>query len=498
VKRCAVGFLVFVGVLALIVWGGRAHYHRVGTERLNAVSAKLDTEEPGWRLDAILARRQQQAPPPGRNAADLVVAVGDQVAPERNKLWAAWRQAEGFQERDRSNHRLPPEWVEHLDKMREHTAAVREQARSLRGLTAGYYPLTVGDNPYMALLPHLSKAREVAALLEYDALLASANGDPDTAIRAAHAALNVGRSIGDEPTLISQLVRIACDHIAAQAAFQALAWGKARQGLPELQAAFTAEADEPWLLHGLRGERGSIDRTFAGLASGKLTSEDFVVLGLQTPGPLDHAAFRLYKAFVPEDHAAALRILSEYIAAARLPHHEQAAALAAVQFPPRPPDDFRYLGTNLLLPACAKVGDASLRCRAQLLAAACLIACERFRQARGRWPESLEELPKDLLPGGVPLDPYDGKPMRFERHDDGVTVYSIGPQRSLPAQKPTELGPFTIHGVGWKLWDPDQRGLSPKPPVDPPDFLRPLPPGSVGPNGEPLPEPIPPPRGVNR
>lgn len=464
VKRLGGAFLILVGVIALIVWGTRAYYGRLGTDRLNAATAKLDAEEPGWRLDDILARRQQAAPPPGRNAAEVVLPVAALLAPPHNKDWGTWRSTEGFYERDRSNHRLPPKWVAYLNEMREPTAEVREKARTLRDFTAGYYPITVGDNPYAALLPHLQQARDVASLLDYDALLAAVDGQPDDAIRSAHAALNVGRSIGDEPTLISQLVRIACNVIAAQAAFQVLAWGEPRQGLAELQAAFLAEADEPLLLHGLRGERGSIDRTFAGLASGKLTAEDFVMMGLQKPGPLQHAGFRLYRAIIPEDHAAALRILSEYIAAAKLPPHEQTAALAAIKLPPRPPDDFRYVGTNLLMPACEKVAEAALRNRALLLAGACLLACERFRQQTGRWPESLAAIPKDILPA-VPTDPFDGHPLRFERLPDGVTVYSVGPKRHsrLTSQTVTELGPYTTHGVGWKLWDADRRGLPPKP-----------------------------------
>ena len=228
--------------------------------------------------------------------------------------------------------------------------------------------------------------------------------------------------------------------------------------------ALAAEADEPWFLNGLRGERASIDRFFANLESGKLGADDLAAAGLQTPGPLQRAAFRLYKGVLPEDHAAALRVLSEYVAAAKLPHHEQAAALARVQLPPRPPDDFRYVVTNLLVPACEKVGEAALRTRAMHLAAACLIACERFRQKTGRWPESLDEIPADTLPA-VPTDPNDGKPIRFERLPDGVTVYSVGPGPRMAnvSPKPTELGPYTEHGIGWKLWDPDQRGRPPRP-----------------------------------
>lgn len=483
-KRLGIGLLVVVGVLALVVWGGRAHFRRVGTERLNAATAKLDAEEPGWRLDAILARRQQQAPPPNKNAADLILTIGEPLTAVANKKWSMWQSAEAFQDRERSNHRLPPEWVVHLDEMRDDTARLRERARTLRNYSAGYYPLTIGENPFAALLPHVDKVRAVAALLEYDALLAAVDNDTDGAFRSAHAALCVARSFGDEPILISQLVRIACANIATQAAFQALAWGEAKQGLPEFQAALAAEADEPWFVNALRGERGSLDRIFTGLASGRLSMDDLAALGIDNPGTLDRAGFRLYKAFIPEDHAAALRILGEYIAAAKLPHHEQPAAFAKIKLPPRPPDDFRYIGTNLLLPAVEKVAEVGLRSRAQLLTAACLLACERFRLANGRWPESLAEIPKDILPA-VPLDPYDGNPLRFERLKDGVTVYSVGPRPRPQTYRLTEMGPFTDRGIGWKLWDVDQRGLPPKPkPVEP------------GPGGDD--EPIPPPREVIR
>jgi hypothetical protein len=488
----AVGFLVLLGILTLVVWGTRAYFGRLGAERLNAVSAKLDAEDPGWRLEPLLARRQQQAPAKEQNAAEVVLPLGEQLSHERNKPWTDWRRAEGFQDCDRSNHRLPPEWIDHLNKMRDHTATVREEARKLQTFTTGYYHVTMGENPYTTLLPHIDKARQVVALLQYDALLAAVDNDPDAAIRSAHAALNVGRSIGDEPFLISQLVRISCATVAVESAFQTLAWGEPRQGLTQLQAAFATEANEPWFLNGIRGERASIDRIFAGLASGKLTLDDFVILGLQKPGPLEYAAFRLYKGVIPEDHAAALRILTEYIAAAKLPSHEQAAALAKIKLPPRPPDDFRYIGTNLMLPATEKVAEAGLRSRALLLAASCLIACERFRQARGRWPESLDEIPKEILPD-VPLDPYDGQPIRFERLHDGVTVYSVGPQRKTnTTQKPTEIGPYTVHGFGWKLWDVDHRGLAPRP------WAPDAPPGWRPEYAVEVPDPIPPPREVKR
>src|SRR5438876_11774909 len=100
----------------------------------------------------------------------------------------------------------------------------------------------------MTLLPHVQKARELVVLLEYDASLAALEGDPDRGIRAARAGLVIARSIGEEPFLISQLVRIACARIAVQSAIQVLAWGQPTEGLAELQAELRNEADLPWLL----------------------------------------------------------------------------------------------------------------------------------------------------------------------------------------------------------------------------------------------------------
>jgi hypothetical protein len=53
------------------------------------------------------------------------------------------------------------------------------------------------------------------------------------------------------------------------------------------------------------------------------------------------------------------------------------------------------------------------------------LAVERFRLAEGRLPESLEELVPKYIEA-VPIDPFDGKPLRYKRLEKGYTIYSIG------------------------------------------------------------------------
>ena len=245
-----------------------------------------------------------------------------------------------------------------------------------------------------------------------------------------------------------------------------LAWSEPKQGLAELQAELLAEANFPWLLTGLRGERGMIDKLFQGLESGAITFRDLGGLGGDGEGSMKKFAFKLYKGLLPGDHAKALELLSAYIAAAKLPPTEQVAAVKAIPLPPRPPEDFRYMVALMIVPATAKIAEASIRIRADLLAASAAIACERFRIANGRWPTSLAEIPKAILPE-VPTDPYDGQPLRFQRFEDGIAVYSVGDGKEETVMRRRGNGdPLSHIGQGWKLWSPEHRALPAEIPLE--------------------------------
>jgi hypothetical protein len=91
-----------------------------------------------------------------------------------------------------------------------------------------------------------------------------------------------------------------------------------------------------------------------------------------------------------------------------------------------------------------------------------LLATERFRQAEGKWPASLDQLRPRFL-SEVPLDPFDGKPLRYKRLEDGVIVYSVGADGTdnggiLDRESPYKQGT----DVGFRLWDVPHRRQSPR------------------------------------
>jgi hypothetical protein len=53
------------------------------------------------------------------------------------------------------------------------------------------------------------------------------------------------------------------------------------------------------------------------------------------------------------------------------------------------------------------------------------LAIEAFRRRQGRLPEQLDELVPELLPI-VPVDPIDGRPLRYVVQGDDFLLYSIG------------------------------------------------------------------------
>jgi len=95
------------------------------------------------------------------------------------------------------------------------------------------------------------------------------------------------------------------------------------------------------------------------------------------------------------------------------------------------------------------------------------LAAERYRQARGRWPATLAELVPQYI-ARVPLDPFDAKPLKLGKHEQGIVVYSAGmdgiDNGGLIGPTPTAPG----SDLGFRLWDVKHR-RQPAKPLEKPD-----------------------------
>lgn len=450
VKKVAVGLLVPLGIFALVILGGRAYLSSVGTDRLVALTSQLDAAEPGWKIEGLLTRHREKELPPEQNAAVIVQKVHD-------LLPHAWRARDGKQPFPTP---MPPftrpdaKKTAAMQAFKEPTAEARSLARTLRGLPNGHIPIADAAAFRTAGWQHTTRLLDVARLLQYDGALAGLAGDADGSIESAHAALNVGRSVGEHPSLMAQLTRGACAKLAANAAQDSLGWGEPARGLAELQAAFVQEADAPRMLHALLGERSWLSDRFTRFDSGELTAAE---LSDRPLGTKSAAIVGFYRGISQGEHAENLRVLNEAIAAARLPFDQQAAAYAAI----RPvTGDWRFSGYPVAgRSAVERYAHDDLRIRVDLLAASAGIACERFRRANGRWPASLGEIPKDILPA-VPTDPFDAQSLRVVPQPDGVAV--VVADHPPPGSSPRP----PANRTAFRLYNPAHRGpdAPPRPP----------------------------------
>lgn len=432
---------------------------------LAAAVAEADADDPDWRWDALNAARTR--PPAGKNAADVVAAFRGQLPPGH---WGERLNpdSEGVPARVPPNARHHEQVDDEAGQELDRCAAALATARTLRDFPSGHRELTPRPDFISTDLNATQATRAAVFMLGWAAEREARAGRFGEAVETAHAALNASRSVGDEPTVISQLVRSSTRAGAVLALERVLGQGvPPADGLAAIQSALAADAEEPLALHGLRGERAGMDILMGNVLSG--------VLPADTIGDPPDPARRLgpglgwwvCRDIAVSERAKLLRAHTRFVAAARRPVHEQPAAFRAA-FPGG--ESLAEWRTGLLASAHAHL-DWFWRGVAHTRSAAVGVACERFRQRTGRWPNALTELAPDLL-REVPLDPFDGKPLRYARTADGVVIYSVGLDGTDDSGTPRDDRPdHRGTDVVFRLYEPDKRGLPP-PPEEAPEPRR--------------------------
>jgi hypothetical protein len=289
-------------------------------------------------------------------------------------------------------------------------------------------------NGYAALLPHLTEIKEEATKFRILALCAADRGDVDGAISAFEDIARCGQTLASEPTLISQLVRIACY----------------RMVLDDLERLLSGHVLNPSQLERVDSlldqfqMKGALRISFimdraTDLAVFDLSPEGLSQLELWGSGEegMGTRGYRLGMGVLTAtglkdaDRLLILETLTEGIALAdrddpdSLERCEQLfpdAAEKAREFPPR-------IFSAILLPALGKATVRFAGFEARRRAAKTAIAVERYRLAHaGKIPEDLATLVPEFQ-SQVLKDPFDGESLRFHPLEKGFVVYSIGVNR---------------------------------------------------------------------
>ena len=336
---------------------------------------------------------------------------------------------------------MPPlreEEVEAID------ALVKESAKALEALetAAALSGVDWGQRfttPMMStvFLSDLTPQRSLASLVRSKMLLEHHRGDDAEALRCARRLLFIGRAVDHQPTLVSHLVAVGINAMAAQGAAQVASElrvaGKRDAGsrgaaTPEQVRALIAEfLDERALAEGQRrswiGERVMQIDSINALADGR------------AGGTPPNAAARAKLPFIRPYFYDNGRVMTAYTTALMRATESSADVTSYRQ---RLPDQAaikaspRYLLASILVPSLDRAGEQHYRHLADRRMAATVLACRLFAAEHdGRLPRTLEELVPEYLPA-VPIDPLaaGGKPLGYvgpEKDAEKPRVYSVGP-----------------------------------------------------------------------
>ena len=443
--------LAGVGLAAVPV-GLMLAARRSGDRELAAAQAETTAADPGWQLADLLAARDTTIPPPDQNAFLLVAGVEATLnrGTQRPDLDAANWLKDGH-----PANRLPlPAEIENLAIVLRELAeplAVVHRAAGLRG----EQPIPIPADPAAfdaSTLPQPQAVRVASYAVMLETAAAAARNDPPTVVAAGRAGLSLARAVGDQPTTLGALVRVALAAVAARSAERVLAWSEPADDLADWQAEFTREAAVPLARSALRLERASFDLTMTNLGNGVATNPN---MGFGQSVGWQFLVRPVWTA----DHAAGLRAFNRLLAELDRPPHQRVGPRGLYSDDPTGPRM-----TQLLLPALDKTLTACIRHEANMRVAATAVACERHRRQTGRWPVTLADLTPALLPA-MPTDPFDGQPLRYKRTEDGVVVYSVGEDKADDGGKPLTRGEkgTNVGDVVFRLYDPAARRQPPAP-----------------------------------
>ncbi len=314
-----------------------------------------------------------------------------------------------------------------------------------RNRTRSRTPINLNQG-FNTLLPALSQIKQLAQACAIRSVVAAEEGKSAEAMEALQDLLRVRQSILSEPLLISGLVGFAADQIGLRASRDCIA--RVRFSDAQLVAYATqiqAIASTNVLERALVGEFACGLSAFTGspsLLAGPLLAGPGGPPGGSSVG----ASFGigLYRAsgLAAADEAFYLRFMGDFIDSTTRPFPASLDTadrlqqeLGQMQFP------FRLrLFSQMLLPAITTSATRNAEDQAHLRMLLTTLAVERHRrQHQEQPPADLTTLVPALL-SEIPVDPFDGKPLRYTVLANGYRIHSIGPDRKDNDGKPRPTG----------------------------------------------------------
>jgi hypothetical protein len=315
----------------------------------------------------------------------------------------------------------------------ERGAEARLAEVAAAGFTQSHYPVSLGLGPSESL-HSLSGIRGLARAQAFSIWVASVEDRPQDVVETLRAMGPLAASLREEPSLISQLVRMAIYRILVDAVEQGLSRTEFDDGQLASMQEFLFTALPPLGEHSMYRQALVGERVF-------VSSWDPLEEGLEQPyNRIFDSSTRAMATF---SRIVLLRGLAEM---ERNYQTSEAPLLREIEATRNP----RFVVANIALPALDRTAESEWRSRVLNAMAATACAIERYRLAHGGLPEALSDLVPMYI-AAVPTDPFrdDSGPISYVSRDDGsFVVYSWGHNRTDEEGAESDSGGNWLGGDG--------------------------------------------------
>ena len=266
---------------------------------------------------------------------------------------------------------------------------------------------------------HLAPMRRLAQLLYAQALIDAKAGKMDKALRSTGLAFKLSDSLKDEPTLISQLVRVSVISIGARTFTDVLEYGS----IDETQAKRLYGT-----LSGISMDSSMVTAMRGGRALGLLAFQDVrknspLASALEEAGHLPRVVRTWpWRPMFYADELYYLRRANVSVRRATFPYRD----FGKFPDPYRHKDPPRYAFlSGVIMPVYTRARSAADRAQASINGTQIVLALQAYKDRYDGYPASFGEL-RAKLGWPLPEDPFSGKDFAYKRQGNGFILYSVG------------------------------------------------------------------------
>lgn len=315
--------------------------------------------------------------------------------------------------------------------VREYTAmnsSALDRVRTAFRFSRFRYPVDFAFGPETPL-PHLGSLKELARIAALKGALEAEEGRLEQWPEDVLLQLKLAQGLDDEPVIISHLVRSSIVRQAVRDTERCLKFGSpSKENCKLVQEKFLQVAGTNLLPMALVGERALAIPIFRlswkeiQARSSDSTNESMPQSPQRYSGrPM---SFLWLTGFFERDLNFFLQTMQRTTTLAALPFPQSLVLTNSLDSAAKLAERRGYIYSSMLLPSFSRVivREASTRALAELAATA--MALEGFRHEHGHLPTSLAELKPEFL-DSVPIDPFDGAPIKYKQLPTGYIIYSV-------------------------------------------------------------------------